>query len=546
MNAVAEEKVLLAPRERLAPCPFQPRKHFDPAKLAELAESIKAQGILQPLLVRERPGIAAGHYEIIAGERRWRAAQLAGLDVLPVCLVERDDAHALEGMLVENLQRDDLLPLEEARAYKALIEMGKHTVHTLAQRVGRSVRHVYACIQMLRRPMKLAKALENGELPAAHAQEIAQLPTPEMQDAAYRVCFVKATLVAEKAQQDGEIATRGPIPLKDLRKYIARQLYRSLLDAPWKLDDATLSPKAGACAGCAFNTGCEKFEADLFDRGDAKQPTCRKGECYDEKLDRHIKRQVSAAKAAGEPVVPLSSEPTYSGDLKSLPRDQPVPANLYEEVKPSAKDAVKGIVMDGPAKGKEVTVKLPEDVARAKGVLKASEPAKIKPAPKAKATPADEARKLAERRRAFILDRLLAELEVPAECWPDFIKRHPKDWQHRLIALAVAIGQSDASSTLEAYEQFVTKAPSRVGEMLWEEVCERLVVRYRERFNLGVDLRPLAALLGLAWKDLEAEAAREIPGPPPAAAILTTDIKGTKLKKGEGSRPAKRGKRKKK
>ena len=116
-------------------CSSQPRKSFDEAALAELAESIRLHGIIQPLTVRK---LSSGYYQIIAGERRWRAARLAGLTEVPAVIIEADDRTAMELAMIENLQREDLNPMEEAEGYKALVEGYGMTQEQAAQRVGKS------------------------------------------------------------------------------------------------------------------------------------------------------------------------------------------------------------------------------------------------------------------------------------------------------------------------------------------------------------------------------------------------------------------------
>ena len=154
--AAAPSGVVSVPVGRLAPSAVQPRRHFDEAALAELAESLKAHGVIQPLVVRVRPDPAAAsrapQYEIVAGERRWRAAQRAGLDAVPVLVREISDREALGLALVENLQRADLSPIEEAEAYRRLTEEFGLTQDAVANLVGRSRPQVSNMLRLLRLP----------------------------------------------------------------------------------------------------------------------------------------------------------------------------------------------------------------------------------------------------------------------------------------------------------------------------------------------------------------------------------------------------------
>ena len=157
--------------ERLSPGRFQPRTHFDETEIDALAASIRQQGIIQPLLVRplaENPGA----YEIIAGERRWRAAQRAGLHEVPVIIREIDDDSALEMALVENLQRQDLGPIEEAEAFRRLIDEFGHTQEEIAESLGKSRSHIANTMRLLGLPEAVREMLEAGTLSAGHARSL--------------------------------------------------------------------------------------------------------------------------------------------------------------------------------------------------------------------------------------------------------------------------------------------------------------------------------------------------------------------------------------
>jgi ParB family chromosome partitioning protein len=154
------------PIEFLTPCPLQPRRHFEERDLAELAESIRENGILQPLLVRH----VGAKYEIVAGERRWRAAQRAGLHELPVVERTIGDEEALQLALVENLQREDLNPLEEADAYRRLIEDFRHRQEDVAAALGKSRSHIANTVRLLNLPEEVRGFIENGTLSAGHAR----------------------------------------------------------------------------------------------------------------------------------------------------------------------------------------------------------------------------------------------------------------------------------------------------------------------------------------------------------------------------------------
>jgi ParB family chromosome partitioning protein len=155
--------------ELVAPNPEQPRKRFDEDALQALAESVQERGVLQPVLVRPRPG---GTYELVAGERRWRAAQLAGLETLPALVQQRDDAQSLEIALIENMAREDLNPIEAARAVAALVEELGLTREEVGRRVGRSRVAVSNLLRLLDLPDEALALVEDGSLTEGHGRAL--------------------------------------------------------------------------------------------------------------------------------------------------------------------------------------------------------------------------------------------------------------------------------------------------------------------------------------------------------------------------------------
>ena len=168
----------LAPVEFLRPNARNPRKSFDEAELDDLAQSIRERGIIQPILVRNMPGLI-DVFEIIAGERRWRAAQRAGLHEVPVILVEANDKDALEIAIVENVQRADLNALEEAAGYEQLMGEFGYTQLDLSKVIGKSRSHVANTIRLMKLPDSVRKSVAEGHLSAGHARALLALPDPE-------------------------------------------------------------------------------------------------------------------------------------------------------------------------------------------------------------------------------------------------------------------------------------------------------------------------------------------------------------------------------
>ena len=163
--------------DSIVPGPMQPRTHFDDASLESLADSIRTHGIVQPLLVRHREN----GYELIAGERRWRAAKLAGLSRVPIIVKEVPDESLLEIALIENIQRENLNPIEEAQAYKKLIENVGLTQEALASRVGRDRSYITNYLRLLRLPEDLQQLVKDGRLSTGHARTILALTEADLQ-----------------------------------------------------------------------------------------------------------------------------------------------------------------------------------------------------------------------------------------------------------------------------------------------------------------------------------------------------------------------------
>lgn len=166
------------PVEHLEPSPFQPRNAIAPAALADLVDSIKARGILQPLLARPHPS-HPGRFQIIAGERRWRAAQEAGLHEVPVLIRNLSDAETMAAALVENLQRQDLNAIEEAEGYKRLLDEFAMTQEALAESVGKSRPHIANTLRLLNLPAAVRNEVRKGALTPGHARALLSHPEPE-------------------------------------------------------------------------------------------------------------------------------------------------------------------------------------------------------------------------------------------------------------------------------------------------------------------------------------------------------------------------------
>ena len=190
----------------------QPRKEFDSAALAELADSIAQHGVLQPLLLRP---MLSGGYRIVAGERRWRAARMAGLTEVPAVIREMTDSEEMLFALIENLQREDLTPLEEARGYRTLIEAQDLTQEEVSQAVGKSRPSVTNALRLLNLPEDIQEMLERGEITAGHARTLLSFPNQEAmrlgaQKAREGASVRELEAMAKRMAQQGEAPSKAP------------------------------------------------------------------------------------------------------------------------------------------------------------------------------------------------------------------------------------------------------------------------------------------------------------------------------------------------
>lgn len=224
------------PLQKVEPNPDQPRRTFDEEELQALADSIAAHGILQPLAVRAS---GDGFYQIIAGERRWRAARMAGLSEVPVVVLEADDRTVMELALVENLQRQDLNPMEEAEGYQRLMKEYGLTQEEAAARVGKSRPAVANALRLLLLPEEVRSLVEDGTISAGHARAILSLPAARLQKAAaqkivaLRLSVRQAEAMCKRMLQEEEKPEPKPAPLTvdyvaECEKSLTRRLDRKV------------------------------------------------------------------------------------------------------------------------------------------------------------------------------------------------------------------------------------------------------------------------------------------------------------------------------
>jgi len=264
---------------QLRESPFNPRKHYDEGGLNELAASIVDRGILQPLPVR-RIEDEKTPYEIVAGHRRSRAAKIAKLTTVPVIVHEFTDREVRQVQLIENAQRVDLSPLEEAEAYAALRELGLST-HDIAEQVKKKPSHVAARLTLVTLPEKVKKELAAGVITAEHAELIGLIPNAELQAQALKRIIVEHPLEPHFSSK----VAKGAVPIAKARRIVEAEFMTVLENAPFDTADPTLSP-LGACAECTFRSGNDR---DLFGNVQGKN-VCTNLADYRLKIENHLKR----------------------------------------------------------------------------------------------------------------------------------------------------------------------------------------------------------------------------------------------------------------
>jgi len=282
-----------------------PRRVFDDTKLAELAENIRQHGVLQPILVRPLPEGEAGMYELVAGARRFRASKIAKRESIPATVRELTDAQALELQVIENVQRVDVHPLDEAQGYAALIQLqpNTYTVESIASRVGRSPAYVSGRLRLIQLIPEAKQSFYEDKLTVAHAFEVARLQ-PNDQHRALRECFphhrnAGAILKDKRAEA---------VTVRELRGWIAREIHLDLTNAPFDPQDETLLPAAGACTRCPKQTGSNPL---LFPEMPRKASICTDRECHRAKIEALVQIQVKPLADKGEKPLRVSQAPAW-------------------------------------------------------------------------------------------------------------------------------------------------------------------------------------------------------------------------------------------
>jgi ParB family transcriptional regulator, chromosome partitioning protein len=323
-----------------------PRKRFDETSLSELAASFKTQGVLAPLLVRE---LDESKYEVIAGARRLRAAKIAKLKNVPVRIVQLSDAEAVEAQCVENLQREDIHPLEEALGFKSLLELGApYDIAHIAARSGKSEAYIYGRLKLADLIPPVAEAFLKDEITIGHALLIAKLQASQQQEA-----FAAAFRGMWTSEGNSQVL----IPVRELAAWIESNILLQLASVPFDKQDEALVPAAGACVNCPKRTGFNKL---LF--ADVRKDSCTDPLCFRAKVDAHVAKttekkpelvQISSAWNTREGA-PLGRNRYVELQIKK-PKANGSAAKQPVVQKPCQK-MTDAIVMDGGSRGQIVKV----------------------------------------------------------------------------------------------------------------------------------------------------------------------------------------------
>ncbi len=322
-----------------------PRRTYDPAALNELAESIRTQGLLSPLLVRPK---GPQSYEIVAGARRYRAAQLAGLESIPVRIAELTDAQAIEASIVENLIRADVHPMEEASGFRALLNMEepKYSIEQIAARTGKTPVFIAARLKLTELVPAVVDAFYRDDIGTGHALLLAKLQ-PAQQEEALKACY-------QEQFNSGNKTKHILLPVRQLQTWIEHNILLELASAPFSEEDAQLLPEAGACIDCPKRTG---HNALLFEGMAAQHDSCSDPKCYAAKLEAHIKQTI----AAKPKLVQISTAyGTQKEGSATVPRNKYVEIHSEKPTNPKHRDwpeyktckfTTEAIVTEGSEKG---------------------------------------------------------------------------------------------------------------------------------------------------------------------------------------------------
>jgi len=460
---------------------FNLRRHQSKEALNDLRKSIMERGILTPLLVRPVDGV----YEIAAGHRRFQCAKELKLEKVPVVIKPMTDEEILEIILIENLQREDIHPLDEAEGFYSLMKMGMDA-ESVAVKVGKSESYVYHRMKLRELTEKGKKLFYEGKLSPGHTLLISRLQ-PKDQDKALKECF---------EQWNGE---RALVSLHTLRNWIERNIYLDLNSARFKKEDENLVPDAGTCAACPKRSG---FNKSLFD-DIQKQDICTDRGCFGKKMEAFLKK---TKETLDDDVINLSTDYyTHGKDV--------LPTSKYTEIRKGDERCgfmKKGIVVEGQDLGKVIEVCIGEK-------CRVHHPGTVKsPEEKKKEKKERDQKKIEQKTREAIFNKILEkipdnigkeELRLVARCvaerlWGDHQRQIAK---RRGFEATKKKGYVDYKETIDKYLDSPTLKP----EEIWKFLLEMVLIQFLPKpWDPKKDeLLKLAKQHGINPKKIEKEAA---------------------------------------
>ena len=384
------EQFQIVPIAKVFESPLNPRKHFNQKKMEELVESVRAKGIMMPLLVRP----VDGRFEIAAGHRRYRAAIELKLLEVPLIIREMIDSDFLEVLTIENLQHEDVLPLDEAQGFRTLMEKTNYDVAAISLKVGKSESWIYQRMKLLELIPEAQKLLTEDKITAGHAILIARLQPNEQKE-----CL-------KEIEEEG----CGPgLSVRDLADFIERQIHLDLNSASFSKKDPDLVPEAGPCTTCPKRTG---FAPMLFPEI-KKKDTCTDPGCFNRKIEAYTAHWLEKQSQDSDiPPLKLSSDGDYRRKKAPENPEEAIPANFYKEItdkkKGSCENAREGIITEGRNKGKVLTVCTDPKCKIHQRYQNSSY--RTDPRELARRKAEDERRKFNETIRARVLDQILEKI----------------------------------------------------------------------------------------------------------------------------------------
>jgi ParB/RepB/Spo0J family partition protein len=436
----------------IAPSLTNPRKTFNQVRLQELADNIKASGVHTPVLVRMLPGHRAADtersviYELVAGERRYRASEMAGVDTIPALIRPLTDDQVLEIQLVENLHRDDLTALEEAEGYEALMEHTGMTAVQVGEKINKSRTYVYNQLKLLDLCSEARVSLRDGSIDPSRALVVARIPDHKLQ--------IKA--MKEIVDGHGYSSPREPMTYRQALEHVQRNYMLKLGEAKFKITNAELVPAAGSCKTCTKRTG---HDPDLF--SDVKgADVCTDPPCFHKKEEAHAAVLVKEAKDRGQTVIAGKEakelltnhyDTKFKGykrldSTEDSPTGQPLRKIIGQQmeadgIKPTMIESAKGVLV--ACLPNEVSLQL---LKRVEGQAAAAK------------TVAKEVRELVDSKKAKVEAKATAAYEqewrdqLVARTWQSIERiEDPMQWftehLHRFIALKTANNLSTDQST---------------------------------------------------------------------------------------------------